>query len=170
MIRLANTLNTRNCGRVCLLYQKETTIYSHAKRKVRVLRRFTQLLFAVRTSSIATANKKETMITSTHNLLSSFLRGKVIHFLLSRKCKLDRDFLHLELRFLVCVIAPITTTVFKAMLRKKGKSNSTCRTGVLDTTEQKPSPGNGLRNENQDVYLNSVILVEVLKWSNSMLN
>ena len=121
MIRLANTLNTRNCGRVCLFYQKETTIYSHAKRKVRVLRRFTQLLVAVRTSSIATATKK-TMITSTHNLLSSFLRGKVIHFLLSRKCKLDRDFLHLELRFLVCVIAPITRIVFKAMLRKKGKS------------------------------------------------
>ena len=119
MIRLANT---RNCGRVCLFYRKETTIFSHAKRTVRVLRRFTQLLFSVGTSSIATATKKETMITSTHNLLSSFLQGKVIHFLLSRKCKLDRDFLHLELRFLVCVIVPITKTVFKPMLRRKGKS------------------------------------------------
>ena len=43
---------------------------------------------------MAAASKKEKMITSTHNLLLSSLIEKVVHFLLSRINKLDRDFLY----------------------------------------------------------------------------
>ena len=41
---------------------------------VRVLTRLTSLLFAVRTSTVATSSRKVTMITSTHNLPLSSLR------------------------------------------------------------------------------------------------
>ena len=60
----------------------------------RVLARFTSLLFAMRTSTVATAHTKLTMINSTHVLTLSSLRWKSLHFLLSRTNKLDRDFFH----------------------------------------------------------------------------
>ena len=47
-------------------------INSHAKSTARVLTSFTLLLLAVRTSTVATASKKVTMITSTHNLPLKF--------------------------------------------------------------------------------------------------
>ena len=43
--------NTGNRGRVCLFYQNETTIFI----VMRVFARFTSLLFAIRTSTVATA-------------------------------------------------------------------------------------------------------------------
>ena len=58
--------------------------HGHAKCTYRVLARFTSLLFAIRTSKVATAYKKVTMITSTHILTLSSLRWKGLHFLLSR--------------------------------------------------------------------------------------
>ena len=56
--------------------------------------RFTSLLFAMRTSKVATAYKKVTMITSTHILTLSSLRWKGLHFLLSWINKLNRGFFH----------------------------------------------------------------------------
>ena len=56
--------------------------------------RLTLLLFAVRTSTVVTALKKVTTITFTHKLSLSSLIKKVVHFLLSRINKLDRDFLY----------------------------------------------------------------------------
>ena len=76
--------------------------HGHAKRTYRVLARFTSLLFAMRTSTIATAHKDETMLTSTHILTLSSLRWKGLHFLLSRINKLNRDFFHWQLFSLVC--------------------------------------------------------------------
>ena len=68
--------------------------HGHAKCTYRVLARFTSLLFAMRTSKVATAYKKVTMITSTHILTLSSLRWKGLHFLLSRINKLNRNFFH----------------------------------------------------------------------------
>ena len=48
--------------------------HGHAKCIYRVLARFTSLLFTMMTSTIATAYKKVTMITSTHILTLSSLR------------------------------------------------------------------------------------------------
>ena len=48
--------------------------HSRARCTYRVLARFASLLFAMRTSTVATAHKKETMITSTHFLTLSSLR------------------------------------------------------------------------------------------------
>ena len=68
--------------------------HSHAKCTYRVLARFASLLFAMRTSTVATAYKKVTMITSTHFLTLSSLRWKGLLFLLSiyRIHKLNCDF------------------------------------------------------------------------------
>ena len=68
--------------------------HGHAKCTYRVLARFTSLLFAMRTSKVATAYKKVTMITSTHILTLSSLRWKGLHFLLSWINKLNRGFFH----------------------------------------------------------------------------
>ena len=46
----------------------------HAKYTYQVLARFTSLLFALRTSTVASADKKVTMITSAHILTLSSLR------------------------------------------------------------------------------------------------
>ena len=54
--------NTSNCGRVCLFSQNKTTIF--AKCIVRqVPTSVTSVLLAVRTSTVAIASSKETMIT-----------------------------------------------------------------------------------------------------------
>ena len=68
--------------------------HSHAKCTYRVLARFPSLLFAMRTSTVATAYKKVTMITSTHFLTLSSLRWKGLLFLLPiyRIHKLNCDF------------------------------------------------------------------------------
>ena len=71
--------STSNCGGVCLFSQNKTTIF--AKCIVRVSTSVTSLLLAARTSTVAIASRKETMITSTHNLPLSSLREKVLHFL-----------------------------------------------------------------------------------------
>ena len=62
--------NTSNRGRVCFFLSSETTISKLSK----VLARFTSLLFAMRTFTVATAYCKVTMITSTHILTLSSLR------------------------------------------------------------------------------------------------
>ena len=68
---------------------------SHAKCTVRFSSRFLSLLLAGGTSTVATASKKSKMVTSTHkNMLFSFLRWEVLHFLLSRIDKLNGNFLH----------------------------------------------------------------------------
>ena len=51
-------LSASNCGTVCYFSQNETTIL------VRVSTSFTSLLFAVRTSTFASASRKETKISS----------------------------------------------------------------------------------------------------------
>ena len=66
--------NTSNRGRVYLFCQNKTQFHSRAKCTYRVLARFTSLLFAMRTSTIATAYKKVTMITSNHILTLSSLK------------------------------------------------------------------------------------------------
>lgn len=68
MIQFASTSNR---GRFCILY-------SHAKWTVRVSTRSTS--FALRASTVAFTSKKVIMNTSTHNLPSSSLRWKVLHF------------------------------------------------------------------------------------------
>ena len=60
------------------------------------------IIVATRTSSVATALKKITMITSTHNLPLSPLIQKFIHFLLSKINKLHCDFLYWKNLSLVC--------------------------------------------------------------------
>ena len=76
--------------------------YRLTKSTFRVSTIFMSLLFAVRTSTVATASKEVTMFTSTHNLpLSSLLRN-VLYFLLSKVNTLDRDFLHWQLLSFFC--------------------------------------------------------------------
>ena len=64
--------NTGNRGRVCLFYRNERTI--SCKMYISSLARFTSSLFTVRTSTVATAHKKVTKITSAHILTVSSLR------------------------------------------------------------------------------------------------
>ena len=89
----------RNRGRLCLFSQNET------KRKDDLIV-MQNVRFWVSTKSVnvinvccmdiyrtvATASKKVKMITSIHNLPLSSLIQNVVHFLLSRINKLDRDF------------------------------------------------------------------------------
>ena len=72
VIKVANTSNHR---RVCLFSQKRNDTLGLAKCTVRVSTCFTSSLLAgVRRSTVATASKKVTMITSTYNLpLSSLI-------------------------------------------------------------------------------------------------
>ena len=49
------------------------------------------IVACLRRSKVAAASKKEKMITSTHNLLLSSLIEKVVHLMLSRINKLDRQ-------------------------------------------------------------------------------
>ena len=72
MIKAANA---RNRGRVCLCDQNcKRRLNSLAKSTHRIFTRFTSLLFAVGTSTVATVSNEVTMFTSTHNLpLSSLL-------------------------------------------------------------------------------------------------
>ena len=78
--------------------------HSHAKWTHGVLAR---LLFAMKTSTVATVYKKVTMITSTHILTLSSLRWKDLYFLLSRINNLYRDFFHWQFFHL---FAPWETT------------------------------------------------------------
>ena len=72
MIKFANTSNR---GQVCLFSQKRNDNLGLAKCTVRISICFPSfLLTGVRTSTVATASKKVTMVTSTHNLpLSSLI-------------------------------------------------------------------------------------------------
>ena len=71
MIKFANTSNRR---RVCLFSQKRNDNLGLAKCTVRISICFPSFLIAgVRTSTVAIASKKVTMVTSTHNLLLSSL-------------------------------------------------------------------------------------------------
>ena len=106
--------NTSNRGRVCLFYQTRRRFHSHAKCIHRVLARFTPLLFTMRTSTVATAYNKVTMITSTHILTLSSLRWNGLHFLLSRINKLNRDFFYCQCFSLVC--SPEKATISSAAL------------------------------------------------------
>ena len=58
---------------VCSIKTRQR-LHSHANHTYGVLARFTLLLFAIRTSTVATTYKKVTMITSTHILTLSSLR------------------------------------------------------------------------------------------------
>ena len=71
MIKFANTSNRRQ---VCLFSQKRNDNLGLAKCTVRSICFPSFLLAGVRTSTVATASKKVTMVTSTHNLpLSSLI-------------------------------------------------------------------------------------------------
>ena len=61
----------------------------------------------MRTSTVATASKKVTLITSNHNLPLSSSRCKVLYFLFSRINKLNRHFLRWH--FFFQLFAPIET-------------------------------------------------------------
>ena len=91
--------NTSNRGRVCLFYQTRRRFHNHAKCIHRVLARFTPLLFTMRTSTVATAYNKVTMITSTHILTLSSLRWNGLHFLFSQDKQTQPRFLLLPMFF-----------------------------------------------------------------------
>ena len=78
MIQFANTSNR---GRFCILYSQQNEQFEFRQDLLRLLR---EHLYTV-----AVTSKKVIMNTSTHNLPSSSLRRKVLHFLLSRIYKLD---------------------------------------------------------------------------------
>ena len=94
-----------NHCQVCIFYLYTRQWYnSHAKCLVHFSTRFTSL-FAVRTSTVASASKTVTMMTSTHNLPLSSLRWKVLNFLLSRIDKPNHYFLHLQIFSLICPLS-----------------------------------------------------------------
>ena len=72
---------------------------------------FATLFLALRTSTVAIASGKVTMVTFTRNLplLSSGQKG--LHFLLFRMNKLDRDFLHWQTLSLVCPLRNHVTSL-----------------------------------------------------------
>ena len=67
--------------------------------------------------------KKKKMITSIHNLPLSPLTQKVVHFLLSRINKLDRDFLYWKNLSLVCPLRKHVTSLLSH------QSLSACKDG-----------------------------------------
>ena len=84
----------KNRGQICLFSQSETTILDlqNVQFEFRwVLRHYFLLWGHLR---VTNTSKKVTMITSTHYLSLSSLRWKVLHFLLPRMNKLDRNFLN----------------------------------------------------------------------------
>ena len=100
---------------VDLVYSLKTKrrFNSHAKCAVWVSTKLTSLLLVVMTSTVATASKKVKMVTSTHNLPISYFILKVIHFLLSRINKLDRDFLYWKILSLVGPLRSHVTSVLE---------------------------------------------------------
>ena len=69
------------------------------------------IVACLRRSTVAAASKKEKMITSTHNLLLSSLIKKVVHLMLSRINKLDRDILSPVCPLRTCDIAFIPSVL-----------------------------------------------------------
>ena len=102
--------NTSKCGRVCLFSQ------NNAKCTVRVSTIFASLLFAVRTSTVATAFSRVTRIASTQNLVLSSLQENVLHFLLSRINKLDGGFFYRQILALVCPMRNNEASLFSCRL------------------------------------------------------
>ena len=83
------------------------------------------LLLAVRTSTVATASKKVSMVNSTHHLPLSSLRWKFVYFLLCRINKLDHDFLYWQILSLICPlrnhVASLLSHQFSKTARKDGE-------------------------------------------------
>ena len=104
---------------------------SLAKSTFRVSTRFTSLLFAVRTSTVAIASTEVTTFTSTHNLPLSSLLSKVLYFLLSRVNKLDRDFLHCQLLSFVWPLRNHVTMRFSHQSFSACKDGDCCEKGLL---------------------------------------
>ena len=60
--------NTSNCSRVCLFYQNKTNeLIVMQKLQIKFEQKICYILFAVTTSTVATASKAVTMILFTHN-------------------------------------------------------------------------------------------------------
>ena len=60
--------NTSNCGCVCLFYQKKTNeLIVMQKLQIKFEQKICYILFAVTSSTVATASKAVTMILFTHN-------------------------------------------------------------------------------------------------------
>ena len=89
---------------VCSFKTRRRFLNSHANCIVRVSSIFKSLLFAVRTSAVATAFKELSNNDHFYPLLFSIIifNMKSSHFLLSKINTLDRDFLHGQIVFLVC--------------------------------------------------------------------
>ena len=92
-IKAMSLANRINRGRVCLHCQKGTTILLLQNVQFELRQVVTPFLIAVRTSTVTTASRKETTISSSHYLPLSSLKWNVLSFLFSRMNKLDRDFL-----------------------------------------------------------------------------
>ena len=92
-IKAMSLANRINRGRVCLHCQKGTTILLLQNVQFQLRQVFTPFLIAVRTSTVTTASRKETIIPSSHYLPLSSLKWNVLRFLFCRMSKLDRDFL-----------------------------------------------------------------------------
>ena len=92
-IKAMSLANRINRGRVCLHCQKGTTILLSQNVQFELPQVFTPFLIAVRTSTVTTASRKETIIPSSHYLPLSSLKWNVLRFLFCRMSKLDRDFL-----------------------------------------------------------------------------
>ena len=89
---------------VCSFKTRRRFLNSHANCIFRVSSIFKSLLFAVRTSAVATASKERSNNDHFHPLLFAIVifNTKNSHFLLSKINKLDRDFLHGQMFSLVC--------------------------------------------------------------------
>ena len=101
-----------------LILSKRDHDVSHAKCRAQVLIRFSALLLSMRTPTVATASKRVTIITSTHNFpLSPF------HFILCIINKVNPEILDCQISSLVCLLRNHVTLLFSH------QSLSTCKDG-----------------------------------------
>ena len=106
--------NTSNRGRVCLSIMLGN--FKFDKCSVQVSTSFTSLLLGEMTSTVATALRKITTITSTHNLPLLSLRSTVLHFLWSKINKPNRYFLYWKILSLVAPDKPRDVTFIPSAL------------------------------------------------------
>ena len=85
--------------------------------------------------------QKVTMITSTHNLpLSSFIvSSSVLHFLLARINKLNRNFLNWEIVSLICHLRNHATLLLSHQFLKACKDGGYLELGLLSRPPPPPS-------------------------------
>ena len=88
--------------------------------------------------------QKVKMITSTHNLpLSSFIViSSVLHFLLARINKLNRDFLNWQIVLLICLLKNHATLLLYHQFLKACKDGGYLELGLLSRRPPPPLPGN----------------------------